>query len=269
MEAFPPHPCARAVALEKIGLYKAPHISDITPIQIPPHYEYIEVLTGGRVSFETEVGPREFGCGTIFWHLPGDHTIHENNPEDPYRCLVLLFKNSEDPARRVPHWTLWERENEALVFAEEILRGYCDSSLDREVLGAYAYARLFWQAYSYSHRKPDLALPLPLRKMRLIIDQSFAANLSILDIAAHAKVSVSHLHALCRRHLQPSPHQQLLMRRLQEACRLLISSEAPIKNICKDCGFANVECFCRSFHIKFGTTPGEYRRQHSHDPFHS
>ncbi|OGV50904.1 MAG: hypothetical protein A2X49_05680 [Lentisphaerae bacterium GWF2_52_8] len=263
------HPSAQIVFLERVGLYKAPPVSDIKPHQIPPGYEYIELLTGGRVSFETEHGLREFGCGTLFWHIPGDYTIHKNNPDAPYRCLTILFRIGEASTRRVPRWTIWERESEVLEFSEEILHSYSDSSLDREILCSYAYTRLFWQAYSQVHRKPDPALPLPLRKMILMIDQNFAANLSISDIAAHARVSIPHLHALCRLHLQQSPHQHLMTRRLQEARHLLLSSEAPIKKIYGDCGFMNVECFCRSFRKRFGVSPGEYRRQHGNYLFQS
>jgi AraC-like DNA-binding protein len=58
------------------------------------------------------------------------------------------------------------------------------------------------------------------------------------------------------------PHQYLLHLSVDEASRLLISTDETIKVIAYDSGFHSVESFCRTFRKMRGMTAGEYRSMH-------
>ena len=57
-------------------------------------------------------------------------------------------------------------------------------------------------------------------------------------------------------------HRHYLLRyRLQEAARLLITTEKKITVIAQSSGFENVEYFCKLFKKHYQMTPTEYRRK--------
>ncbi len=255
------HPEDNIERLIHIGYYKAPKGKCPTPAPIRESCEYVELLTGGRVFFNDGAGRRECSCGAIFWHQPGECTICESDPEDPYECLTILFK-MRPPFRRIaPRMTFWE-PHEAKSFAEEALRAFHDDSVDRATLCRYAHSRLLWAAFNDARRrKGSEDLPPPLARALAAISSSFHEPLDVADLAEQAKVSVPYLHSLFKKHLGTAPHQALLERRLLEARNLLASSDLNLKTVAYNCGFPSVEHFCRVFKERFTSTAAEFRRR--------
>ena len=48
--------------------------------------------------------------------------------------------------------------------------------------------------------------------------------------------------------------------RLEQACKMLVTSNDSVIEICNICGFGSVRSFNRVFKNKIGKTPAEYRR---------
>lgn len=259
------HPDDKIERLVHIGYYKAPKGRSPRPVTIDASSEYIELLTGGHVHFDDGTGRRRYGCGTLFWHLPGEYTICDNDPDDPYECLVVLFKMRPPFRRLAPRMTFWE-PHEAKDFSEEALRAFHDDSVDRAMLGRYVHSHLLWAAYnSARRRKVSEDIPAPLALALSTIGEAFGESLDVNDLAERAKVSVPYLHVLFKRHLGVTPHQALLERRLQEARNLLAGSDLNLKGVAYNCGFSSVEHFCRVFKARFGSTAAEFRRSQSPD----
>ena len=80
-----------------------------------------------------------------------------------------------------------------------------------------------------------------LQLMMQYIHQKFAYNISLSDIADQAKVSKSTALNLFQRYLGISPVTYLINYRLQEAAKLLASTEKKVTVISKDTGFDNVD----------------------------
>ncbi|MOA43856.1 HTH-type transcriptional regulator GadW [compost metagenome] len=55
------------------------------------------------------------------------------------------------------------------------------------------------------------------------------------------------------------PHQYVLARRLQLACRLLRLGDLPLGQVALQCGFASASHFNNRFRQALGATPGDYR----------
>lgn len=263
--------------------YRAPADQDPVARQIQANREEIELVTGGGGWFNQDGRLVEVGCGAILWHLPGDTTIDRSRRGDPYECLVLSFPVKENRPRMVPRLSQWDSPAEVVAFSQEVLAGYhaeggdrrkkpwdlgpsvalrADGG-DRRALCWYAYARLLWQASQYIRTAAVRDLPPALQAALRFAGRAWAEDMPLERLAAAAGVSVPHLHTLFRHHLQTTPHQYLLRRRLQEARNLLVTGDRPIKEICDHCGFNDLVHFCRSFRNAFGLPPGAYRRRHT------
>lgn len=102
-----------------------------------------------------------------------------------------------------------------------------------------------------------------LQLMMQYIHQKFAYNISLSDIADQAKVSKSTALNLFQRYLGISPVTYLINYRLQEAAKLLASTEKKVTVISKDTGFDNVDYFCKAFKKYYKLTPTKYRKKHN------
>lgn len=100
-----------------------------------------------------------------------------------------------------------------------------------------------------------------LQLMMQYIHQKFAYNISLSDIADQAKVSKSTALNLFQRYLGISPVTYLINYRLQEAAKLLASTEKKVTVISKDTGFDNVDYFCKAFKKYYKLIPTEYRKK--------
>jgi len=100
-----------------------------------------------------------------------------------------------------------------------------------------------------------------LQLMMQYIHQKSAYNISLSDIADQAKVSKSTALNLFQRYLGISPVTYLINYRLQEAAKLLASTEKKVTVISKDTGFDSVDYFCKAFKKYYKLTPTEYRKK--------
>ncbi len=250
----------RPTELASVSIFIAPN-RPIRPAQILPGYETVEVLLGGRIFFDQDGETKEFGRGSIFWHIAGEHTIFRTPPEDPYRCLAIRFQVPEF-LRTTPRITGWSSHETALdTFVDEVVGRFHDETIDRTFLCEYVHRRLFWESYIYNRRSVAAAYPKPLTKALTLLRDNSALTYSVRDIATRAGVSEPYLYALFKRHLGVSPHQYLLNCRLRLARIRLAGSDDNIKSISEECGFENLESFYRAFRRTSGMPPGEYRRQ--------
>jgi AraC-like DNA-binding protein len=85
-------------------------------------------------------------------------------------------------------------------------------------------------------------------------------DLSVESIATASGLSLVHFRRLFRRATGRTPLDFLTGLRLQEACRRLENTRQKVKEIAMDCGFRDVDYFCRLFKQRQGCTPSAYRR---------
>ncbi len=242
-----------------VGRYQAPSDGNPRPRVIAAGREEIEFLTGGTGFFEVNGRQQAVGCGCILWHLPGEQTIHLNDPSHPYECLVLAFPVKGKPRRPAPRVSFWEDPLEAHAFAAEVLHAFHHDGVDRQALTFYAYTRLLWQTHVDAIKRPQNEIPWKLQLALEALNQRWNQGITLEGMAKAAKLSQPHLHHLFRKHLQNTPHRCILQRRLQEARHLLVSTDLLIKEVSFRCGFRDPVSFCRLFKIRFNTTPASYR----------
>jgi len=261
-ELFTPHVPKLAAA----SSYSAPANAVVHPYVIPPGWEVVEILTGGRVFFPCEGERREFGRGAIFWHRAGGHTIFETTSEAPYRCLALRFQVEEDRPSRPPDGQIgvWRKPELLDGFCTEVLELFAAGRENHPALAVYIYGTLLRQYLSLTAvgRSDKGAYPVPLKRALHFLEGENGTLWDGGKLRHAAGIGMAQLNRLFRRHLGQSPfryHQALIMAR---ARRLLLADERPIKEIAAECGYEAIEVFYRNFTKASGMPPGAYRRRY-------
>jgi len=118
--------------------------------------------------------------------------------------------------------------------------------------------------------KKHLSSPLPSKRQgeRLsiaridsYIQQHLQHKISVAQLAGSVFMAESHFYALFRQQTGLSPHQYLLIKRLEQAKQLLIEPHFSIQQIAQLCGFASQSSFTTAFNRHFSLTPARFRRQ--------
>ncbi|MCF7946291.1 MAG: helix-turn-helix domain-containing protein [Spirochaetia bacterium] len=91
------------------------------------------------------------------------------------------------------------------------------------------------------------------------IDEHYAEDISMYQIASHLGVSESHLSHLFKEHSGFTVLSYLQDRRIREAMRLLKDPRRNVSEIFHLCGFSNGSYFCKVFKRYTGVTPSEFR----------
>lgn len=101
----------------------------------------------------------------------------------------------------------------------------------------------------------------PHQRRQLIdyIESHLEQPLTLGELALRCNLSEYHFARMFRESFGLPPHQYLLARRLQRACRLLQQGELALGQVAMLCGFASASHFSNRFRQALGATPGEYR----------
>ena len=251
--------------LHQLSYFKAPPVAAVTPFAIAPRRELVEIVTNGVVYFHDGNEDRELGCGALFWHLPGEETIHRTAPHAPYECLALDFAHAANPVRGVPRLSIIADHSRVKELCNELLRAYHHDSVNRVILGEYARQRLLWEVHlAQIQNTATTTRPLALEAALAFLEAEFQRpEMGVPDLAKAAGLSEPRLHVLFQTFVQQTPYQMLTARRIQEAKWLLTGTALNIKALCEACGFAHIETFYRAFKKRVGMTPHDFRERHT------
>lgn len=86
---------------------------------------------------------------------------------------------------------------------------------------------------------------------------------SVESMAKELHLSCGYLQALYKTMFGSSCMEDVILQRLKRAQDQLISTAKSVREIAEDCGYNNVEHFCRQFRKFLDVSPSRYRREHS------
>jgi len=113
-----------------------------------------------------------------------------------------------------------------------------------------------------SRQRDPVIPPEPLLQRAIaLMEANLETPLGIGELADELDISWRRLDRLFARHLETSPQQAYLARRLDHAHRLLRVTPHSVMQIALACGFASPSSFSRAFRRHHGLTPSELRRQ--------
>ena len=92
------------------------------------------------------------------------------------------------------------------------------------------------------------------------LSENYGESITIAALAAHA--GMSHVGFTNRfiQHTGIPPVEYLMRVRMRSAAELLTSTDLPISDISRRCGYENPFYFSRVFRERMGMPPSEYRR---------
>lgn len=121
-----------------------------------------------------------------------------------------------------------------------------------------------------SRSRPAGTLPPPkkalreeerVKRMLQFIQENFAAELTVEDIAKSAMISESECLRCFRNTIGVPPGQYLKQFRIQKAAELLVSAARSAAETGAACGFPDPSYFTKTFRELKGCTPAQYRKQ--------
>ena len=109
-------------------------------------------------------------------------------------------------------------------------------------------------------RKTGRMAGAPLRRVLAYIEDNLSRDISLMDIAATAELSVSHCKALFRESMGLPVHQYVIRRRVERAKKLLQQGKMPISQVALEAGFAHQSHLARHMRRLLGVSPRSARR---------
>lgn len=97
-------------------------------------------------------------------------------------------------------------------------------------------------------------------KAKKFIDENYSQNLTLETIAKHCNLSPIYFHKKFVAIVGMTPHEYLLMRRINTSKRLLLASDFPLAKIALDCGFTSQSYFSYIFKRVTGMSPQQFRK---------
>ena len=247
--------------LESVGHYISGPGGAESPAIIPPNSLLFELITEGSVYSPT--GKELHGVGSVFAHKPGESTVSRTPDGGRYACMTARFRLDRLPRKFAwPRVFQWTPASEALRFSEEILFAFHHTDLDHDVLGDLIWSQFRFRLEEFLRSAKHRAIPPLVANVMSHMDRLYPEPLSVEDLATHFGLSASHLHAQFREHVGMTPHQHLILQRMQSARHRLVTTRDPIKSIARDVGYANTENFCRAFKKHSGITAATYRQKY-------
>lgn len=104
-----------------------------------------------------------------------------------------------------------------------------------------------------------------LEQTRCFMDGHFSEDLDLATVAGVAGLSPFHFGRLFKEFTGQSPHQYLLLKRLELAATLLRETELRVTEVALSVGFQDVTNFARAFRRHTGLSPSHYRRRPEQD----
>jgi AraC-like DNA-binding protein len=98
-----------------------------------------------------------------------------------------------------------------------------------------------------------------LLRAKDLIDARYREQLDVPTMARAAHLSPAHFSREFRRTFGQTPHQYLLIRRLERAAALLRNTDRSVAEVCLAVGLRSIGSFTTSFRRTFGLSPAAYR----------
>lgn len=115
------------------------------------------------------------------------------------------------------------------------------------------------RAYFSTVEAENSATPPIVRQVLRYIEDEYAKNASIGEIAARLYINPAYLGQLVRRYTGETFHKHLLSARMSQANRLLMQTQKTVGEIAAEVGIRDVDYFSIQFRTRFGVSPNAYR----------
>ena len=113
------------------------------------------------------------------------------------------------------------------------------------------------------HSERNQSSNLNMKKILQYIEDHYAVQLSLADVAEHFHFNPSYLSNYFSTHNKEGFIEYLNKVRIQKASQLLLKDSAPISEISGMVGYSDHSYFCKVFKKIHGISPSKFRRKHT------
>ena len=272
------HPAVSSADMRWSGIALEQYSTPACGISRHEHPEhFVHVVRSGSCNYEVSTGGKTHkfvaNPGTLFVLPRG--TVDASIWRGPVLRIAvsiqpdLLFNALEETTEArnielIEQWNLSDRNILSLLLAmttdldegSPAGRLYGDSLAN--ALAVYLLNRYTSRHYvSTTYRRG-----LPRHRLRRVMDyvgENLAADLSLAEVAAVAGMSPNYFAELFRQSTGRTPHQYVLLQRIERAKQCLRNPRISIIDAGLDAGFQNPSHFARTFRRLVGTSPSKYK----------
>ena len=229
-------------------------------------YHLIHSIASGRGTFYAEGREYPLGANQGFIIFPGQVTTYRADEKDPW---VYGWMGYEGRGAAILTETVGlTRENPVFHMASgaemvdrirRVTRTPSDVRLFDLALVSELYAMLFEIGKARPTPRED-ALWQYYRRAAWYLKGNYQRDVRIEDVAAFVGLSRSQLFRVFQKVDGKSPREYLNTLRVEEAARLLKTTQLSMEEVAASSGFASVRRLGEMFRASTGTTPGAYRR---------
>jgi AraC-like DNA-binding protein len=265
------------------------------PPSLAPHYLALTARYAPGAIF----GPRRLESSELVWLLagsaawtldlpggdrithrlePGDIVLAPAGSVDHYRWSAtapsvhgyLHFDASAEDARLAAHPRVWSGSGgaplaELCAYLLRVARRGDDAAVGLTASTLRLVLELL-AAPPEVRERPSSVVERAVSALRDRWERDGVAPVSLERLAADAGVSSAYLSRSFRAHYGRPPAAAIEVVRLARAAIALQRTNATVRAVATDAGFANPYHFTRRFTLAYGTSPGRFRRDPDRDP---
>lgn len=226
------------------------------------HFLFHFVLSGKGV-FEHAGRRFELTAGQGFLIVPGESTRYTADEHDPWQYCWIGFDGTE--AERIlqdcslsgqsPIYT-----DHSGLLGQELLR--LIDLFDRESTNTYRQLGQLYLCFAHMAGGASQASSTPQEHVERAISfmqSNFSYEIGVAEVARAVGIERSYLYRIFRRWQGCSPKEYLMQVRLQNAAKMLRSTQLSVTEIALSCGFREASLFGKQFKAAFGISPLKYR----------
>lgn len=221
----------------------------------------VHFVLSGRGTLYVGGSSHTVEAGSLFFTPINQPMAYFPDEDDPWEYIFINFAGEqalqlcgnmglsvEHPVRRdIPH-----------AAVRGVLEQMIRTARDETVQPYYRVLSAFYELVHLCGQKPT---PKSASHARYLIDANYTSpDFTIARLCRDLGVSRAHLCRLFKAAYGLSAIRYLIDRRLEQACRLLESSELTVREVAYSCGFSDELHFMKTFKAAYGMTAGAYRR---------
>ena len=199
------------------------------------------------------------------WEWNGQlHNIHLFIADDYFaRVAAAVYGKSSDRIELVDRLSIRDKVivSTLELLAHEVARGGVGEQLYADALATQLCVHLLRHYTTFDSLEPSRATTLDgeaANRVRNHIEEHLAERLDIATLARIARQSPYHFIRVFKRYFEMTPHEYVMIRRLERARSMIEQQNLPLKRIAAECGFCDQSHMSRLFKARFGETPGKF-----------
>lgn len=242
--------------------YSATHPKDFF-YDIPTGYDcYLLLLITSPAKLLIENELLEVPSNTAILYTPGSRIFYQAHGEEYHNDWIRFYSDEsfveQFPLKNTPFLV---RDPE---YCHNLFKLLTWESSFTSPNSEAVISHLLWVLFSKLHETAAKDLPSAhtqaLVRLHKKICNRPQAPWNITQMAEELHLSTSRLQTLYKQMFGISCMDDVIKRRLHRAKDQLKFTAKPIREIAENCGYNNVEHFCRQFRKQNGCTPGQFRK---------